>query len=309
VVAIGTVRSPGLFSVLGHSPAMFERVTGPAAGNDLPGITGDLGPRYGPGPGPQGRGYFQGGQLGQYDGTLGSDPRAPKIQPAPHVSVLGAQQENARGYGLEGFNDKLRAVDRHAFFDAGHQKTGITFNPATANPNTYNNPLEEPPRPDLRTVNRSVTHQIGSDATRNQDDLSRGYTWLGEQGSGWSRVWGGVPGLYQPYGTRGGVPYPIVSPVPEGTSGDGPQAIWAGLPHGLHSVTYPDRGDTLNRYKANQQMQPVRIDRPSNSPQAGQSYSQLVQHQGGQPTGTMSHPRGTSTLPGRGWLGTNKRMG
>ena len=62
-------------------------------------------------------------------------------------------------------------------------------------PNAYNDPLLNPPRPELRTVNRTVSYQKGSDATRNQDDLSRGDTWLGEQGSGWTRVNGGVPGF------------------------------------------------------------------------------------------------------------------
>ena len=46
-------------------------------------------------------------------------------------------------------------------------------------------------RLDLRLINRTVSFQIGSDATRNQDDLTRGYTWLGEQGSGWAPVYGG----------------------------------------------------------------------------------------------------------------------
>jgi len=210
--------------------------------------------------GPSGWGENWAGRLG-----YGQDP------------LSGGRQSWWRG-GIQGFNDKLTVKDRHAYWDQGNQRTGITFNPASANPNTYNNPVQEPPRADLRALNRTISYQIGTDASRNQDDLSRPYTWLGEQGSGYSPVYGGVPGLYQPYGTRGGVPYPIIDP----TAGQGGrETVWAGPPHGMHSLTYPDGADTLAMYGARPQMRPVRIDRPSNSPQAGQSYSQTVQHQGG----------------------------
>jgi hypothetical protein len=154
-------------------------------------------------------------------------------------------------------------------------------------------------------VNRTVSYQKGTDTSRNQDDLSRGYTWLGEQGSGWAPVYGGVPGLYLPYGSRGGVPYPIVSQAAYGSPGDGRQLVFAGPPHGLHSLTYPDRGDTLQRYGAAPQMRPVRVDRPSNSPQAGQSYNQTVVPQGQQ---GAAAPKGAwkTRVGGRGWLGTGQ---
>lgn len=206
--------------------------------------------------------------------------------------------------GIQGFSDKLTAKDRHAYWDSGHQVQGTDFSAASSPPNTYNNPLQEPAYPELRTVNRTVSYQKGTDTSRNQDDLSRPYTWLGEQGAGWSPVLGGVPGLYQPYGTRGGVPYPIVSPVGEGQPGDGPHKVWAGPPHGLHSLTFPDRGDTLNRYQVNPQMRPVRIDRPSNSPQAGQSYSQTVAAQGAPPKQAGESLEWRGRIGGRGWLGT-----
>jgi len=180
--------------------------------------------------------------------------------------------------GIQGFNDKLTVKDRHAAWYTGHQRQGTDFVPASSPPNTYNNPLQEPPQARLRTINRTVSYQKGTDTTRNQDDLKRPYTWLGEQGSGYQPVYGGVPGLYQPYGTRGGVPYPIVDPT-SGTGGR--ELVWAGPPHGLHSLTFPDQADTLQRYQVLPQMRPVRVDRPSNSPQAGQAYSQTVQHQGG----------------------------
>lgn len=300
------VRRGGVRQVV-TARAGFARPSRPALGNDVPPQTGafDADPRTGiqdlfpPGPSPRSPGYAIGGQLGANDGQWGADPRAPKLSPDPRVVALGEGQESSwRGF-LQGFNDKLRVVDRHAYWDAGHQRTGTTFSPASAAPNTYNNPLEEPPRPDLRTVNRSVTYQKGSDNTRFQDDLSRAYTWLGEQGSGWSPVWGGVPGLYQPYGTRGGVPYPIVDP----TNGDGGRKqVWSGPPHGLHSEIFSGTAEVVRRYQVLPQMRAVRVDRPSNSPQAGQSYSQTVQHQGAPPR-TRPGQVGAAEFRGRGWGG------
>jgi hypothetical protein len=297
--------------------AGFAPATGPALGNDLPANTGYWAPgdpagHQRPGPGPST--YTPpGGDMGNYDGSNAADPRAPQLTVPSwpwgegHSGTTEATQ-TFRRFGIQGFNDKLTVKDRHAYWDSGHQRTGLTFSPASANPNTYNNPLEEPPRPDLRTINRTVSHKIGSDNTRNQDDLSRPYTWVGEQGSGWASIWGGVPGLYQPYGTRGGVPYPIVDPT-DGQGGS--EDVWAGPPHGLHSLTYPDYGDTLNRYKATQQMTPGRVDRPANSPQAGQSYSQTVQFQGS--TRATPGASGRNAELGRGlgrtWGGARKPPG
>ena len=294
----------------------FPVVTAPAAGNNLPGITGTPFPGYRRGPGPN----HTGGQLGGYDGTLGADPAAPQTSPRHHnlhgpgpaqmdTGEAGGRQSFWRG-GIQGFNDQLTVKDRHAYWDAGSQNTGIQgFGPA-GSPNTYNDPGEVPPRPDLRLVNRTVSYQKGSDKTRNQDDLTRQYTWLGEQGSGWIKINGGVPGLYQPYGTRGGYPFPIVSPVAEGQDGDGPHLVFAGPPHGLHSAT-PWKGGAqfIRRTYETPQMRPVRIDRPSNSPQAGQSYSQTVRPQGASRVRPAARaPRGAAPGAavyggGRGWAG------
>lgn len=288
--------------------AGFAVATGPALGNDLPANTGRWATAR---PGPSPSAYpGPGGQLGGMDGTFGPDPAMPQRQP-PGVQAWGEGDpgtteghESFRRFGIQGFNDKLTVKDRHAYWDTGHQRTGITFSAASANPNTYNNPVQEPPTAELRTVNRTVSYQMGSDATRNQDDLSRPYTWLGEQGSGWSSVWGGVPGLYTTYGSRGGVPYPVTDPT-DGQGGS--QDVWAGPPHGLHSLTYPDYGDTLNRYQATQQMQPGRLDRPANSPQAGQSYNQTVQRQGATGPGAAT-PRNPDVGRGLGrtWGGARR---
>jgi len=293
-----------------------------AIGNNLPPVTGW--DSHGFRPGPTVSRYSGGyGNLGEFDGYLGADPRAPKRSPEPHflpgqdpAGMDSGTANNGPSWwraGIQGFNDKLTVKDRHAYWDTGYQRSGNTgFNPA-GSPNTYNDPMLHPPRPDLRTVNRTVSYQKGSDATRNQDDLTRGYSWLGEQGSGWTRINGGVPGLYQPYGTRGGVPYPIVSPAGEGQPGDGPHFVNAGPPHGLHSTT-PWKGGAqyIARSRVTPQMRPVRFDRPSNSPQAGQSYSQTVRPQGAsgvrpaQRPGAAQPPlqRGVTVFGGgRGWAG------
>jgi hypothetical protein len=297
------------------NPPSFASACGPSEGNDVPPVTGNgfLG-RYrgGPHPGSQPMGDPQ---LGSNDGYWGSNNPPNMAGPPPVVFLPGEypagmdsgtmNNPDPLRFGIQGFNDKLRIVDRHAFWDTGRQIEGATTSPpGTSAPNTYNDPMVNGPRADLRTVNRSLTYQKGSDASRNQDDLSRGYTWLGEQGSGWAPVYGGVPGLYEPYGTRGGYPYPIVSPAEYGSTGDGRQVVFSGPPHGLHSLTYPNNGDTLDRYKVNPQMRPVRFDRPSNSPQAGQSYNQTVLPQGAVPAAKSKPQAWTAKVGGRGWIGT-----
>lgn len=291
--------------------AGFARPTHQALGNNLPPDTGLWPPeqdRPGPSQPTDQPGYVIGGVAGGgNDGAWGADPRAPQLtRPAflpgddPAGMDAGTPNNPAawRG-GLQGFNDQLTVTDRHAFWSRGTQRQGTDFTPAGSPANSYNDPLRQGPQARLRTVNRRWSYQRGSDASRNADDLSRPYTWVGEQGSGWSPVYGGVPGLYVPYGSRGGVPYPIVDP----SQGEGgPEKVWAGPPHGLHSLTYPDGADTLAMYGARPQMRPVRVDRPSNSPQAGQAYSQTVQHQGHAPRVASPAPRPVHHT-GRGWAG------
>jgi len=291
----------------GRGQAAFPDQSGPLNGNQLPGYTGQPDRSFGPAPGP-----YTGGQLGGVgDGQNGADPRAPKMQPYPHASVLGEMQETFVRRGSAA-NDALIVRDRHAYWDTGNQKTGTDPWSSGGPPNSRNNPLEAPPRPDLRTVNRTLSWQNGSDHTANQDDLTRPYTWLGEQIGAWSPVYGGVPGLYQPYGSRGGVPYPIVAPVEQGQPGDGPHLVFSGPPHGLHSQT-PWKGSAqyLRRVMSTPQTRPVRFDRPANSPQAGQSYSQTVQPQAATqprtaPAGAFMANTiggGVTFQGGRGWVG------
>jgi hypothetical protein len=149
----------------------------------------------------------------------------------------------------------------------------------------------------MRIINRTINYQQGTDADQNQDDLSRPYArtpdgkyFKGTQGDPWTPVYGGTPGMYQPYGTYqgiGNVPIQgIQSPVIQGAVGDGPQSFQPGPPHGLHSPTMPDYLQTLGYYMAVPQMRAPRIDRPANSTIGGQSYSQTIQPQG--QTGTAA---------------------
>ncbi len=292
--------------------AGFAQPIGNVHGNNLPGFTGALDPPSRPGPGPGADGNVGGGTGDPY---YGADPRADKIQPNTRNPQIKPTAERGWDYGNPGFSDKLTVKDRHAYWDTGSQKTGTEFLASSATPNAYNDPRNQPPRPDLRLVNRTVSYQKGSDATAAQDDLTRPYTWLGEQGSGWTPVYGGVPGLYQPYGSRGGIPYPIVAPVEQGQPGDGPHLVFSGPPHGLHSET-PWKGGAqiIARFSQIPQTRPVRQDRPANSPQAGQSYSQTVTPQGaspvrprgGQPGRTGASPASAAWPGGRGWAGTGK---
>jgi hypothetical protein len=308
------VQNPRLGGImwLGRGATVFpRRAAGERAeGNQLPPITGT--PDRPAKPGPASQGVIHGQLGGTGDGGYGADPAAPPITrpaflPGPDPAGMDSGTSNNPGVwrgGIQGFNDKLTARDRHGFWWRGEaQRSGVDgFWPA-GSPNTYNNPRQEGPVPRLRTVNRTVSYQKGSDHTAAQDDLTRPYTWLGEQGTGWSPIYGGVPGLYEPYGTRGGVPYPIQSPVLFGSDRDGPQDVFSGPPHGLHSQTpWRPGAQLLSRVFVMRQMTPVRIDRPSNSPQAGQSYSQTVQMQGQErvrPTGPAG-TRGSGPMQHRG---------
>lgn len=287
----------------------FPPPTEPKLGNDLPAWLGShTGPLDHPGPGPS-----AGGQTGDYDGYSGSDPSRPKVSPQPvflpgeDPSGMDTGTRNNPSYwrgGIQGFNDRLQVRDRHAYYDTGHQRTGIT--PSVPG-NPPNNHTAGPARPDLRFVNISVNPQIGSDNSKNQDDLTRPYSWLGQQDGTTSPVYGGVPGLYIPYGTRGGYPYPVMSPVPEGAPGDGPAMVFSGPPHGLHSDTIASGKQIIQRYASTPQMRPVRLDRPANATGAGQSFSQTVPMQGQQGVRAAQPGRGTPgfkfNISGRGWAG------
>jgi len=249
-----------------------------------------------------GTGYGMARGAKQPGSAYGGDP------PNNHVWQPGVMQTPRNGW-RGGFtpstpNDKLMTSDRHIMSKTGDPRT--LSESVRGNPPNPDDPQFGAIPPVFATVNRTLNFQQGSDNNANQD-AQRNYSlvpsqdqgsgrfnpgfprqtgpqFAGEQGSGWSPVYGGVPGLYQPYGSYAGVTARdtkgIQSPVEQGTQGDGPHKVFAGPPHGLHSVTTPDYSPTIGRYMAIPQMHAVRVDRPDNSKIAGQDYSQTVQPQG-----------------------------
>jgi hypothetical protein len=234
----------------------------------------------------------------------------PVKRPLGEPRPLGVGQETAWRGGAYFSLDKLEARDRHLISKVGTELTG-------RGSGFTDPPMDGPARPSYQTVNRTINYQAGSDATRNQDDLSRPYArnaqgmFIGEQGSGWIGINGGVPGMWIPYGSYAGYTagpvQGIQSPVPQGSPGDGRQSVFSGPPHGLHSQTLSGNAQTLVRYLQTPQMQPPRIDRPSNSTAEGQSYSQTVLSQGqtGPHTGVTPHTvaRTWQTRNSPGWRG------
>jgi hypothetical protein len=271
----------------------------------------------GPGPTPPGSGSGEGG--------LNPDVKARGLSqfggPARVLQQGQEQDVRAPGNAPVGYsNDKLISYDRHGIFKVGSENSGRMS--GNTDP-----PMDGPPRPSLYLISRTINYQQGTDETAATDDLTRDYTrnaqgmYVGEQGTGWSRVYGGTPGLYQEYGSYQGIApdtpgydpvsgatQGIVAPASQGQPGDGPQTVWGGPPHGLHSPTLPDYAQTLGRYMAIPQMSRPRIDRPSNSPIAGQSYSQTVQPQGQTGTAAQNTQFGSGVnfnqrSRGNGWRG------
>lgn len=246
----------------------------------------------------------------------GGDTGPSTIPQFGRYRTLNPEQESAAprpGRPVGGANDKLTVNDRHGMMKVGYENSG-------RNSGQTDPPMDGPARPSLALIQRSLSYQQGTDTTGATDDLSRDFTrnaegmYVGSQGDGWSQVYGGVPGLYQEYGSYQGVSpnspgisEGIHSPTPQGQSGDGPHSVWAGPPHGLHSPTLPTYSQTLGRFMDTVQMTRPRIDRPSNSPIAGQSFSQTVQSQGATGIVAASQRMGgggfNSRTRGNGWRG------
>jgi hypothetical protein len=264
------------------------------------------------GPGPSG----DGGNQGNPDVTYaGGRPQfgVPRVLQQGQETAVRAPGNAPVGYS----NDRLTTLDRHGMMKVGYENSGRDSGQTDP-------PMDGPARPSLWLVNRSLSYQQGTDKSAATDDLTRDYTrnaegmYVGEQGTGWAPVYGGVPGMFIEYGSYAGVS-PSSPPIAndtsrgihsdyvEGQAGDGNHTVWSGPPHGLHSPTLPTYIQTIGRYMDIPQMQRPRIDRPSQSTIAGQSYSQTVISQG--QTG-QQHARQTMTRGGfntrqksNGWRG------
>jgi hypothetical protein len=269
-------------------------------------------------------GYSSGNPAGQMAYGKGQNP-VDQVAGIPQFGTRAIQQGQetavrAPGNAPVGYsNDKLITYDRHAMWKVGYENSG-------RNSGETDPPMDGPARPSLWLVQRTINYQQGTDTDTATDDLTRDYTrnesgmYVGEQGTGWGPVYGGTPGMYQEYGSYSGISPStpgydpvsgategIHSPVAQGASGDGIQQWWSGPPHGLHSPTLPSYNQTLGRYMSIPQQARPRIDRPSNSPIAGQSYSQTVQSQGqsGQNAvqSKMPKPSFNQRAKGNGWRG------
>lgn len=191
--------------------------------------------------------------------------RPPQVSPVPQPHTQPGQSGAGPWRGGDGANDRLIHRDRHGYFQQGSAHSGTTWEPGAQNVLNAG-----PVRPDFRAINRTWNWQAGTGSAYT-DDLTRPYTWLGEQGAGWTTINGGAPGFY-----RNG---PGGNPV--GDPNEGPGRVWGGPPHGLHTQYPPDGQQTLKTYTARPQMRGARVDRLSNSRIAGQNYSQWTRHQGG----------------------------
>lgn len=224
----------------------------------------------------------------------------------PQVLQPGQQETLFRGYEPSA---ATITRDRHVIWNRGTEVTGRATDQGDPS-------KDGPARPSLRAVNRSFNPQQGTNNTRDQDDLNRGYRkvttgqWAGSWDGSTTIVYGGTPGLWIPYGSYAGYASgPVVGiQGPEiGAQGDGPQLIPNSPSHGLHSATMRNTIQTLQRYQANRQQRRARVDRPSNSPIAGQSFSQTVAFQGEMQTGQRFAREGSArylqTLGGGSWRG------
>jgi hypothetical protein len=225
-----------------------------------------------------------------------------------YTQVLQPGQQETMFRGFEPSSATITR-DRHVIWNRGTEVTGRATDQGDPS-------KDGPPKPSLRAINRSFNPQQGTDNSRDQDDLTRGYRtvqtgqWAGTWDGSTTIVYGGTPGMWIPYGSyEGYIAGPvqgIQGPVP-GAQGDGPQLIPNSPPHGLHSASLPNNLQSLQRYHSTRQMRRPRVDRQSNSPIAGQSFSQTVAFQGQMASGRgfarEGTPRFLQNLGGGNWRG------
>lgn len=276
----------------------------------------------------QGNAAVTSDERGQQVAQPGKGPGPPVLNtsPFPQRQVRTPQSQLGLAARTPAFQGgRMTARDRRVAAYRGH----VTLSgQRDTKPGGYPDPdADGPARPAFLMVNRTLSWQLGADATANLDNPApkpvtaaggRAFP-LGTQGDPWSVVYGGTRGLadHRPYGRRGGPQggiEPRVLALPggprrpgtvlaEGSPQDGPQKIRGGPPWGLHSPTVPpvelSQGAARARFR---QVKPPRANRPLNSRTAGQSWDQGMVRQDG--TQAMRIPR---TRPGRG-PGVNARF-
>lgn len=201
--------------------------------------------------------------------------RPEQVSPVPQPYTAFGMSGAGPWRGPENAQDGLIFRDRSPHLDRGTERAGrISSLPDP--------PMDGPIRPSLRMTNRTWNWTAGIGAAY-ADDPGRGYTtatagdrrfhFSSDNSGGWQTVYGGAPGFYRngPGGT------------PIGDPAAGPARVYAGPPHGFHTMYPPDRQQTLATFRVRPQMVAPRVDRLSNSRIAGQNYSQWTRHQGGGP--------------------------
>lgn len=232
---------------------------------------------------------------GRHDGT-----QAPV--PVPNGS------RNPRDYGTFSrtgpafHNGRTIVYDRHVMAKTGTERQRA--HPGSTNGQGLSPLADGPVRPVYMLVHRAYNPTYGNTGTRHLDNSgpfarttdSEGRPQpLGIQdGSPWSRKYGGTPGLTFIQGMRGTAG--VVSPAAPGDPGDGPQLVRGGVPHGLHSHAQPNAELRTRRMASTPQQRRTRRSLPKNSSRAGQSWSQNAQRLGGPATPA---PTTSSRLPGQ----------
>lgn len=253
-----------------------------------------------------------GGSQGNAGLIRGAPTTGPGYGGGRHAGTQYAVPEpgggHARDYGTRSrtggaFDDPVGSIryDRHIMAKTGTETQQA--HPDSTN-GQGNSPLADGPvRPVHMMVNRVMARRYGNTSTRHTDNNGPFATTtdsdgrrqpLGIQdGSPWSRVYGGTPGLTHVVGVRG--TRGVNSPVPAGAPGDGPQLVRGGAPHGLHSHAQPDAELRTKRSRATPQQKRTRRSLPANSARSGQSWSQNAQHLGGRANPV---PKMSGGLPG-----------
>jgi hypothetical protein len=200
-------------------------------------------------------------------------------------------------------NGQTITYDRHVMAKTGTETQRAGPRGGGRNGQGLSPLADGPVRPVFMLVHRAMAPRYGNDGTRHldnngpfavtTDNLGRTQPLGVQDGSPYSRIYGGTPGLTYIYGMRGTAG--VVSPVPVGAPGDGPQMIRGGVPHGLHSQAQPNAQLRGRRYAAIPQQKNPRRSLPKNSARAGQSWSQNAQRLGSAP---VSVPATTSRAPG-----------
>jgi hypothetical protein len=224
--------------------------------------------------------------------------------PVPVPGGPGARDYNTGSRTGPAFhNGQTIVYDRHVMAKTGTERQAMGTRGGGHNGQGLSPLADGPVRPVYMLVHRAMAPRYGNDGTRHLDNAgpfatttdSQGRTQpLGIQdGSPYSRIYGGTPGLTHIYGVRG--TSGVVSPVAPGAPGDGPQMIRGGVPHGLHSAAQPSAVLRGKRYAMTPQQKRGRRSLPKNSARAGQSWSQNAQRLGSAPTPV---PTTTNRAPG-----------